>query len=102
VSEDVTDIILNLKRVLLKSYSRNPVWLKLSKKGPCVVTAADFAENTAVEVLNPAQQIATLDADGVLEMEAEIRTGRGFCPAEGNKTPDQEIGRIAIDSIFSL
>ncbi len=101
VSEDVTDIILNLKRVLLKSYSRNPVWLKLSKKGPCVVTAGDFAEENSVEVLNPNQQIATLDTDGTLQLEAEIRTGRGFCPAEGNKTSEQEIGRIPIDSIFS-
>ena len=101
VSEDVTDLILNLKRVLLKSYSRNPVWLKLNKKGPCVVTAGDFAEENSVEVLNPTQHIATLDVDGVLEMEAEIRTGRGFCPAEGNKADEQEIGRIPIDSIFS-
>jgi DNA-directed RNA polymerase subunit alpha len=101
VSEDVTDLILNLKRVLLKSYSRNPVWLKLNKKGPCVVTAGDFAEENSVEVLNPTQHIATLDADGTLALEAEIRTGRGFCPAEGNKTDEQEIGRIAVDSIFS-
>jgi DNA-directed RNA polymerase subunit alpha len=101
VSEDVTDLILNLKRVLLKSYSRNPVWLKLNKKGPCVVTAADFADENSVEVLNGTQHIATLDADGVLELEAEIRTGRGFCPAEGNKTEEQVIGRIPIDSIFS-
>ena len=101
VSEDVTDIILNLKRVLLKSYSRSPVWLKLNKKGPCVVTAGDFADENSVEVLNPTQHIATLDVDGTLELEAEIRTGRGFCPAEGNKTDEQEIGRIPVDSIFS-
>ena len=101
VSEDVTDLILNLKRVLLKSYSRNPVWLKLNKKGPCVVTAGDFADENSVEVLNPTQHIATLDVDGTLELEAEIRTGRGFCPAEGNKTDEQEIGRIPVDSIFS-
>ncbi|MDD4026030.1 MAG: DNA-directed RNA polymerase subunit alpha [Kiritimatiellae bacterium] len=101
VSEDVTDIILNLKGVLLKSYSRNPVWLKLNKKGPCVVTAADFAAENAIEVLNPSHPIATLDADGKLELEAEIRTGRGFCPADGNKLDEQEIGRIPIDSIFS-
>ena len=101
VSEDVTDIILNLKRVLLKSYSRNPVWLKLNRKGPCAVTAADFAEDNAVDVLNPTQHIATLDADGVLTLEAETRIGRGFCPAEGNKGEEQEIGRIPIDSVFS-
>jgi len=101
VSEDVTDIILNLKRVLFKSYKRNPVRLLLKKKGPCVVTAADFAEDNSIEVLNPAQHIATLDVDGELSLEAEIRTGRGFCSAEGNKGDEQEIGRIAIDSIFS-
>jgi len=102
ISEDVTDIILNLKRVLFKSQTRGARWLKLRKKGPCVVTAADFAaDNAAIEILNPNQRIATLDADAVLDIEAEIRTGRGFCSAEGNKEDEQEIGRIPIDSIFS-
>ena len=101
VSEDVTDIILNLKRVLLKSYSRSPVMLKLHKKGACEVTAADFIEDNSVEILNPTQHLATLDANGVLDLEVEIRAGRGFCPAEGNKPEEQVIGRIPIDSIFS-
>ncbi|MCL2104339.1 MAG: DNA-directed RNA polymerase subunit alpha [Kiritimatiellaeota bacterium] len=101
VSEDVTDIILNLKRVLLKSFSRAPVLLKLRKKGAGVVTAADFVRDNAVEVLNPAQHIATLDTDGDLDLEVEIRSGRGFCPAEGNKPEEQIIGRIPVDSIFS-
>ncbi|MBP5320194.1 MAG: DNA-directed RNA polymerase subunit alpha [Kiritimatiellae bacterium] len=101
ISEDVTDIILNLKRVLLKTYSRNPGCLRLSRKGPCEVTAGDFAAENSVEVLKPTQHIATLDVDGSLDMEVEIRTGRGFCSADGNKTGDQEIGRIPIDSIFS-
>ena len=101
ISEDVTDIILNLKRVLLKSYSRAPVLMRLRKKGACVVTAADFTQDNAVEVLNPGQHIATLDTDGELDLEVEIRCGRGFCPAEGNKPEEQIIGRIPIDSIFS-
>ena len=101
VSEDVTDIILNLKRVLFKSFNRNTVRLQLKIKGPCEVTAADFAEENSIEVLNPAQHIATLDVDGDLDLEVEIRTGRGFCSAEGNKGEEQQIGRIAIDSIFS-
>ncbi len=101
VSEDVTDIILNLKRVLFKSYSRTPVRLQLKKKGPCAVTAADFAKDNAIEILNPTQHIATLDVDGELALEVEIRAGRGFCAAEGNKGDNQEIGRIAVDSIFS-
>ncbi len=100
-AEDVTDIILNLKRVLLKSYTRDAVTLRLKAKGPCVVTAGDFAAENAVEVLNPRLEICTLEADGAIDMECEIRTGRGFCLADANKTPDQEIGRIAIDSIFS-
>ena len=100
-AEDVTDIILNLKRVLLKTYSREEQTITLKAKGPCTVTAGDFAEANNVIVLNPRQEICTLDVDGVLEMECDVRTGRGFCLAEGNKKPDQEIGRIAIDSIFS-
>ena len=101
VAEDVTDIILNLKRVQLKTFTRENTSLRLKKTGPCTVTAGDFAAENSVEVLNPRQEIATLEAGATLDMECDIRTGRGFCLAEGNKTPDQEIGRIAIDSIFS-
>ena len=100
-AEDVTDIILNLKRVLLKTFNREAMTISLKKKGPCVVTAGDFAQDNSVQVLNPKQEICTLDVDGELEMTCEVRTGRGFCLADGNKRPDQEIGRIAIDSIFS-
>lgn len=101
ISEDVTDIILNLKLVLLKSYSRNPVWVRLYKKGPGVVTAADFEESSAIKVLNPTQHIATLGADAELEIEAEVCIGRGFCPASDNQSEEHEIGRIPIDSVFS-
>ncbi len=100
-TEDVTDIILNLKRVLLKTFSRDDLTISLKAKGPCVVTAADFATANNVTVLNPRQEICTLDVGGSLELECDVRTGRGFCLAEGNKKPDQEIGKIAIDSIFS-
>ena len=100
-AEDVTDIILNLKRVLLKSFTREVTTLSLKKKGPCTVYAGDFAEANSIEVLNPRQEICTLESDGTLELECELKTGRGFCLADANKTPDQEIGRIAIDSIFS-
>ena len=100
-AEDVTDIILNLKRVLLKTYSRDAQVITLKAKGPCTVTAGDFAKDNTVTVLNPKQEICTLDVDGELEMECDVRTGRGFCLADGNTKPDQEIGRIAIDSIFS-
>ncbi len=100
-TEDVTDIILNLKRVLLKTYTRDTQTITLKAQGPCTVTAGDFAAANNIQVLNPRQEICTLDVDGSIEMECEVRTGRGFCLAEGNKRPEQEIGRIAIDSIFS-
>ena len=100
-AEDVTDIILNLKRVHLKTFTREPQTITLKATGPCVVTAANFAEDNNVQVLNPRQEICTLDVDGSIEMTCEVKTGRGFCLADGNKKPDQEIGLIAIDSIFS-
>lgn len=99
--EDVTDIILNLKRVLLKPYTRENLTLTLQAKGPCTVKAGDFAAANNVEVLNPNQEICTLDCDGELDMVCDVCTGRGFSLAEANKKPDQEIGKIAIDSIFS-
>jgi DNA-directed RNA polymerase subunit alpha len=101
VREDVTDIVLNLKKVLLKSYSRDPQKLKISVKGPGEVTAGDIICGDRVEVLNPDHHIATLDEDGVFEAQLETRVGRGYCPAEGNKKEEQEIGVIPIDSLFS-
>lgn len=101
VQEDVTDIVLNLKKVLLKSYTREPQVLKISVKGPGEVTAGDIVTNDKIEVLNPDHHIATLDEDGVFEAELETRVGRGYCPAEGNKKEEQEIGVIPIDSLFS-
>ncbi len=101
VVEDVTDIVLNLKRVLVKTYVREPQVVSVRVKGPGEVTASDIESGGGVEVLTPDLHIATLAADGKLEMDLEIKTGRGFCPAEWNKEPEQEIGRIPIDAIFS-
>jgi DNA-directed RNA polymerase subunit alpha len=101
VLEDVTDIVLNLKKVLLKSYTREPQRLTISVQGPGEVTAGDIQGSENIEVLNPDHHIATLDADGVFEVELETRVGRGYCPAEGNKKDDQAIGVIPIDSLFS-
>jgi DNA-directed RNA polymerase subunit alpha len=103
VVEDVTDIILNLKKVLLKTFVREPAPLHIKKtKGPGVIKAGDItAEAGAVEVLNPDLVIATLSEDAKIEMEMEVKIGRGFYPAERNKKAEEEIGRIPIDSIFS-
>src|SRR3989475_3264951 len=94
VVEDVTDIVLNLKKVLLKSHSREPhvVYLSANKEG--AVTAADIKSDQVVEVLNPDQPICTLDKKMHFEIELEIKVGRGFCPAEENKKPEQPIGVI--------
>jgi len=101
VVEDVTDIVLNLKKVLLKSHSREPhvVFISVNKEG--AVTAGDIKGDQVVEVLNPGQHICTLDKKMKFEAELEIKVGRGFCPGEANKKPDQAIGVIAIDSLFS-
>lgn len=101
VVEDVTDIILNLKKVLLRMQSRETRYLTLKVKGAKVVTAGDIQTDGTVEVLNPGQHIATLAADGILDAVLEIKTGRGFCPADWNKKDNQDIGRIPMDSIFS-
>jgi DNA-directed RNA polymerase subunit alpha len=101
VVEDVTDIILNLKEVLLKTYVRDVPSLIVKAEGPGEVKAGNIQNDGAVEVLNPDHHIATLAGDGTLNMELEVRTGRGFYPADRNKKPDDEIGRIPIDSVFS-
>jgi len=101
VHEDVTDIILNLKKVLLKSYVREPRELVIKAKGPCEVTASDIESDGSMEILNPEFHVATLAGDGKLEARMEARIGRGFLPAEWNKEEEQEIGRIPIDAIFS-
>lgn len=101
VVEDVTDIVLNLKKVLFKMHTRETQTLLLSANKEGSVTAADIELNQNVELVNPKQHICTLDKKKKFEMELEIKIGRGFCPGDENKKPDQAIGVIAIDSLFS-
>jgi DNA-directed RNA polymerase subunit alpha len=101
VVEDVTDIILNLKKVLIKTYTREPKKIKINVKGPGEVTAGDFEVDSSVEILNPDHHICTLDRDGKFVAECEVKIGRGYCPADWNKQPNQEIGIIPIDCLFS-
>src|SRR5476651_2737855 len=101
VTEDVTDIVLNLKKVLFKLPNRDPrvLFLNITKEG--TVTAGDIKLDAGVEVLNPEQVIATLDKKQRFEAELEVKVGRGYVSAEHNKHAEQSIGVIAIDSLFS-
>src|SRR6202142_1775333 len=101
VQEDVTDIILNLKALVVSSEQDEPVVMYLRKQGPGQVTAADITPPAGVEVYNPDLHIATLNGKGKLEMELTVERGRGYVSATQNKQPGQEIGRVPIDSIYS-
>jgi DNA-directed RNA polymerase subunit alpha len=101
VVEDVTDIVLNLKKVKFISEKREPQKALLSVNKEGVVTAGEISVPDGVKVVNPKQPICTLDRKKKFEMEVEIRVGRGFLPGDENKSPDQPIGVIAIDSLFS-
>jgi DNA-directed RNA polymerase subunit alpha len=101
VVEDVTDLVLNLKRVLFKSHNREPQTLLLSANKEGEVTAGDIQLNQNIELVNPKQHICTLDKKKKFEMELEVKVGRGFMPWDENKKVDQAIGVIAIDSLFS-
>ncbi len=101
VVEDVTDIVLNLKKVKFKAHTRDPQTLLLSANKEGQVTAADIQVNQNIELVNPDQIICTIDKKKKFEMELEVQVGRGFCPGDENKKPGQAIGVIAIDSLFS-
>ena len=101
VVEDVTDLVLNLKKILFRAHSREPQVLLLSANKDGEVTAADIQLNQNLELVNPKQLICTLDKKKKFEMELEVKVGRGFLPGDENKKPDQAIGVIAIDSLFS-
>jgi DNA-directed RNA polymerase subunit alpha len=101
VIEDVTDIVLNLKKVLLVSHKREPVTLTIDVEKEGAITAADIQEDANIEVINPEQVICHLDAKKRFFAELEVRVGRGYCPSEENKQEEQPIGVIAIDSLFS-
>jgi DNA-directed RNA polymerase subunit alpha len=101
VKEDATQLILNLKDLVVSSEHDEPVTMYLRKQGPGDVTAADIAPPAGVEVHNPDLKIATLNEKGRLEMELVVERGRGYVSAIQNKSADAEIGRMPVDSIYS-
>jgi DNA-directed RNA polymerase subunit alpha len=101
VSEDVTDIILNLKEVRLRMHTLDTKPLRIEVEGPKEVKAGDIITDPQVEVLNPGHHIATVAEGGKLRIEMTARRGRGYVPAERNKVAGQPIGTIPVDSLFS-
>jgi DNA-directed RNA polymerase subunit alpha len=99
--EDVTEIILNIKDLVVSSENDEPVVMYLRKQGPGTVTAADITPPAGVQVHNPDLHIATLNGKGKLEIELTVERGRGYVSAQQNKAYDAEIGRIPVDSIYS-
>src|SRR2546426_9575123 len=103
VQEDVVDVLLNLKGVVLKLHNRDHVTLKLAKTGEGPVTAADIEPNHDVEIINPDHVIAHLTAGGKIEMEIKVEKGRGYQPATVRIKPEggRSIGNILLDASFS-
>ena len=101
VVEDVTEIVLNLKKVLIVSHKRETISLTVKANKAGAVTAGDIQADANIQIVNPGQVICTLDSKRSFEAEIEIKTGRGYCPGEQNKKEEQPIGVIPIDSLFS-
>jgi DNA-directed RNA polymerase subunit alpha len=102
VIEDVAEIILNLKEVRMKLLNKRPEKIMIQLKGPRDFKAGDIQDGTAdLEILNPDRHIATLNEDADFTLELRVGRGKGYVPADENKMPDQPIGSIPIDSIFS-
>jgi DNA-directed RNA polymerase subunit alpha len=101
VEEDVTDVILNLKKILVVSHKKDPVHLMIDVTRKGEITAADIQADSNIEVINPEQVICTLDNERRFVADLVIKSGRGYVSGEDNKEADQPIGVIAIDSLYS-
>lgn len=100
ILEDVTDIIINLKQVRFRQYTPDVLTLKISKKGPGKITAADIQVSDKIEVLNPEQHIATIGGESTFNAEILVTFGRGYVPVE-NKDIELPVGFIAVDALYS-
>ena len=101
VKEDVTEIVLNIKRIIARLHSDEPKTVYIEASGEGEVTAGDIKADGEVEILNPELHIATLGPDASLSMELTLDHGRGYVPADKNKNPQQIIGTIPVDSIYT-
>jgi DNA-directed RNA polymerase subunit alpha len=101
VREDVTDIVLNIKDIALKMQGDGPKRMVLKKQGPGQVTAGDIQTVGDVQILNPELGLCTLDEGAEIRMEFTVTTGKGYVPADRNRSEDSPIGLIPVDSLFS-
>ncbi len=100
VVEDVTEIVLNLKEVVVVMDEKDEAFVRIDATGPCVVTAGMISGDPAVQIINPEAHIATLGEGATLKMELGVKVGRGYVPADKNKVEGAPVGTIFIDSIF--
>ncbi len=101
VVEDVTEIVLNIKNLIIRSHTRAPKTLRIEVNQKKEITAGDIETDDTIEIINPNLHIATLTKNVPFRMELEVQKGRGYVPAERNKKDGQAIGVVAIDSIFT-
>ncbi|MDO8729823.1 MAG: DNA-directed RNA polymerase subunit alpha [Candidatus Omnitrophota bacterium] len=101
VVEDVSEVVMNIKQLVLKSHTRSPKTLTISQEKKGEITAGQISTDETVEVLNPGLHIATLTKAAKFHMELEMGIGRGYVPADRNRNESQPIGVIAVDSVFS-
>lgn len=101
VKEDVTEIVLNVKEIIARLHCDGPKTVYIEAAGECEVTAGDINADCDVEILNPELHIASLGPDGALSMEITLAHGRGYVPADKNKSAQQVIGTIPVDSIYA-
>jgi DNA-directed RNA polymerase subunit alpha len=101
VTEDVSRMILNLKKVRIKYESLGPITIEIDKKGPGLFLASDLGSNSAIEVVNPELVLAHLNEDAHIKMTVQVDKGRGYLPAETTKKMIDEVGVIAVDALFS-
>ena len=101
VKEDVTEIVLNVKKIIAKLHCQGTKTVYIDAAGECEVTAGDIKADVEVEILNPEQHICSLGPDASFNMEITLSHGRGYVPSDKNKTPNMPIGTIAVDSIYT-
>ena len=101
VKEDVTEIVLNVKKIIAKLHCQGTKTVYIDAAGECEVTAGDIKADGEVEILNPEQHIFSLGPDASFNMEITLSHGRGYVPSDKNKTPNMPIGTIAVDSIYT-